>query len=99
MSNSLLIPIYAHKPKRRIPGTNCVAVTMHRSYDGSVAEYAIFTEDGEAYLGNAHFHPKRKIDPRGYSLNAVRRLGEEHWSNLTEFALEMGRRHGLDVAR
>lgn len=82
----LALPLYASKPQRRIPGTTCVAVTMYRSHDGSVASYAILTEDGKAHLGTAHFQHRRTMTRlRGYT--------------LTAFALEMGRRNGLEVEK
>src|SRR3954453_22900469 len=105
--NDLAIPLIANKPQRRIPGTRCVAVTMHKSNDGaragrsprpSVASYAVFTVDGEAYLGTAHFHQKRAYRPRGYSLNSVHRINDECWSTLTECVLEMGKRLDVEVS-
>lgn len=96
MSNSLLIPLYAKKPQRKIAGTDYVAVTMYKSSDGSVREYAVFTADGEASLGMAYWHGPRRFRPTGfYSMNSVSRINEETWPNLATFAEEMARRHGL----
>ena len=97
MSNTLALPLYANKPQRRIPGTKAVAVTMYKSHDGSVAEYAVFSTDGEAYLGNAYFRPKRSIFPRSYATKSVPHMHDERFATLTEFALEMARRNGLDM--
>lgn len=90
--NMLELPIYANKPQRRIPGTNFVAVTMYRSNDNSVREFTIFTADGKAILGTAHYHPKRSYFPAGYTMTSVRRVGDEQWSNLASFATEMAKR-------
>ena len=61
-----------------------------------MAQYALFTADGEASLGTAYFQPKRMIWPRGYAMSQSPRIDAERWNTLAEFAIEMGKR--LDVA-
>jgi hypothetical protein len=97
MSNSLLTPLYANKPKRRIPGTNFVAVTMYRSNDGTVRQYAIFTADGEASLGTAYYQPKNRVRPTRYTMVPVDRYDSERWLTLADFATEMATRLGVET--
>jgi hypothetical protein len=96
-ANTLLLPVYASKPQRRIPGTNCVAVTMYRSNDGSVREYAVFTADGTASIGRAHWQGKRKAFSAGYTIDRVATHRSEKWANLTEFTTAMGERLNVEV--
>lgn len=92
--NLLTIPLYASKPQRKIAGTNFVAVTMYRSYDGTVAEYAVFTADGTKNLGTAHYQPanKRFGRTRGYTMKSVPDSMDDRWRSLTDFAIEMAKR-------
>lgn len=95
--NDLTLPLYATKPQRRIPGTRCIAVTLYKSDDGSVAQYAILTDDGQAHIGKAFYQPKRRFHARGYAMVQSPTLRDETFRNLTEFATEIGDRLGLDV--
>jgi hypothetical protein len=95
--NLLEMPLYADRPQRRIPGTKAVAVTMRQSADRSVAEYAIFTEDGLGHLGTAYFQPARLARPRCYAMVSCPSFRDETFKNLAEFAREMARRNGLAV--
>lgn len=94
--SNLTIPMYADKPQRRIPGTTATAVTLYKSHDGTVRQYAIMTPD--AMLGTAHYQPAKSYRPAGYTLQSVPAIGDEQWRTLTTFALEMGKRLGVDVA-
>jgi hypothetical protein len=89
--NPLTWPLYADKPQRRLGGGKYVAVTMHRSWDGTVASYALFTPDG-ASLGTANYHPKRGFRPRGYTMTSVYSVGDETWPTLEAFASTMAAR-------
>ena len=90
-------PLYGDKPRRRIPGTTAVAVTMSRSDDNSVREYAIFTADGMGWLGRAYWTPKRKAWSAGYTMASSPTHRDEKFANLAEFATVMAERLELDV--
>ena len=90
-------PLYGDRPRRRIPGTTAVAVTMYKSSDGSVREYAIFTADGMGWLGRAYWTPKRKAWAAGYTMASSPTHRDEKFRNLAEFATTIARRNGLDV--
>jgi hypothetical protein len=55
----------ADRPRRRIPGTDCVAVTLYASADRSVRHYAILNGDGSR-LGTVAYHPRGRIRAAGY---------------------------------
>jgi hypothetical protein len=94
MTRTLDYPLYANKPKRHLPNSDVIVVTMYRSTDGTVAEYALFTDD-DAYLGCCYYHPKRAARSAGYSMESVFRYDREWWPNLASFAADMKRRHGI----
>jgi len=94
-TNPLTYPLYADKPKRTIPGTDVVAVTMYRSQDNTVRRFALITKDG-AHLGNANYHPKTSYRSACYTMTGESLIATERWSTLAEFAAEMKRRHGIE---
>lgn len=94
-TNPLTVPLYATKPQRRIPGTDFIAVTMHRSADGTVREYALFTSDGTVSLGTVHFHPRRTWRPACYTMQPHSSLDAESWPTLAAYADEMATRLGI----
>lgn len=95
--NSLELPLYADKPRRRVPGTNVVAVTMYRSGDKTVQTVALFTEDGEVSLGTLHYQHRQTMSrSRGWSLWASPTLSQwrDQWPTLGEAAVALAERLG-----
>jgi hypothetical protein len=84
--------LYSERPRRRIPGTEYVAVTMYRSSDGSVRWFALFTADGMKSLGTAYYQAETRTRSRGYTLVQSPMLTDEKWPTLAAFATEMDRR-------
>jgi len=79
-------PAYRGKPCRRIPGTECVAVTTHASADRSVREYAILSAEGET-LGRVAYHSGHIGLSAGYHEGfGVYDRTRRTWRNLTDAA-------------
>lgn len=97
MTNTLELPLYANQPKRRIPGTNVVAVTMYRSNDKTVQTVHLFTEDGEVSLGRLHYQHRQTMSrSRGWSLHQCPRVSDyrDQWPTLGEAAVALAERLG-----
>lgn len=92
MTNSLLIPLYADKPRRKISGTDFVAVTMYRSHDGSVREFTILSSDGECHLGKLYYQGRRSWRPACYTMEPVTQVNQEWWHTMAEYVVEMQKR-------
>lgn len=91
-------PLYADKAKRAIPGTTAVAVTMFRSADNSIREHVVLDTVTDANLGRVYFQKGSATRSRGYAMVASPMLADEIFANLTEYAIEAGRRNGVDVS-
>jgi hypothetical protein len=96
MPRTIEYPLYADKQKRRLPHSDVTAVTLYRSSDGTVREYDLFTDD-DAYLGRCYYQPRDRWRSAAYTIDRVRMINSESWPNLTAFANEMKRRHGIEV--
>jgi len=96
--NLLELPLYASKPRRTVPGTDVVAVTMYRSTDNSVREFALITKDGQAYLGAVKYHGPKPWRPAGYTMVNDNRGVQERWNTLADYVAEMKSRLGIEVS-
>ena len=96
MTRTLDYPLYADKPKRHLPNSDVIVVTMYRSKDGGVRECDLFTDD-DAYLGRAYFQARTRIRPACYTMDQFATHRSERFQNLAAFAAEMKRRHGIEV--
>lgn len=90
--NMLTVPLYADKPRRRISGTDLIAVTMYASGDKSVREYTIFTADGQT-VGSVYYGKATRSIYRGseYGHRSSKSHGDRRWGSLAEAALALAK--------
>jgi hypothetical protein len=84
--SSLSLPLYAKYPRRTIPSTDVIAVTVYASKDRTVREYDLFTAEGD-HLGTVSYHGKALARAAGYHRgHGCWTHRSESWQNLTEAA-------------